>query len=170
MTSEALQFNAPTDEPTVEFDQFFSAPPSLVFQMFTEAEHLVYWWGPSVFELVTCEIDLRVGGAYRYVLRSPDGQRFSMDGVYQEVDAPHRLVSTFVLDTAPQNEVVESLSFEAVDTGTWLVGVNRHQSLEARDHQAAGGLMEAGLADQYLRLAALLEPTARTAHVNTGAP
>lgn len=157
MTPDRFEFVTPLDEPTIEFRRFFKAPPSLIFQMFTNPEHVRQWWGPRILDLVTCDIDLRVGGTYTFTLRTPDGQNFTMNGVYQEITAPHRLASIFTLDVAPDNEVTESFTFEEVDGGTLLHGIDRHHSIEARNQQTENGMMEAGLADQYLRLAELLQ-------------
>ena len=157
MTPDTFAFATPPDEPVIEFRRFFKAPPSLIFQMFSDSDHVRQWWGPRVLELVTCDIDLRVGGSYTFVLRAPDGQQFAMYGTYQEITAPHRLASTFTLDVAPDNEIAQSFTFEEVDGGTLLHGIDRHHSIEARNQQTENGMMEAGLADQYLRLAELVE-------------
>jgi len=157
MTPDRFEFATPPDEPIIEFRRFFQAPPSLIFQLFTNPEHVRQWWGPRMLELVTCDIDLRVGGTYTFVLRAPDGQEFAMNGIYQEITAPHRLASTFTLDVAPDNEIAESFTFEEVSGGTLLHGIDRHRSIEARNQQAENGMMEAGLSDQYLRLAELLQ-------------
>lgn len=157
MTPDRFEFVTPPDEPIIAFRRFFQAPPSLIFQLFTDPEHVRQWWGPRMLELVTCDIDLRVGGTYTFVLRAPDGQEFAMNGIYQEITAPHRLASTFTLDVAPDNEIAETFTFEEVDGGTLLHGIDRHHSIEARNQQAENGMMEAGLSDQYLRLAELLQ-------------
>ena len=59
-----------------------AAPPALVFRCFTQAEHLRHWWGPARYELVTCEVDARAGGGYRFVQRGPEGDEYSFHGEF----------------------------------------------------------------------------------------
>jgi uncharacterized protein YndB with AHSA1/START domain len=64
-----MEFLAPHDEPIIVFRRTFNAPAQLVFAAWTEPRHLRHWRGPRGFELVACEVDLRVGGGYRFVHR-----------------------------------------------------------------------------------------------------
>ena len=67
----------------------FDAPRELVFQAWTEPEHLKQWWGPNGFTTPACEVDLRVGGAWKIVMRFPDGaNEHTMQAVYREVSPP----------------------------------------------------------------------------------
>src|SRR5882672_10981167 len=72
----------------------FNAPRRLVFEAMTKPEHVKNWYGPCVFTLALCEIDLRPGGKWRYVLRAPDGSEHGFTGVYREIVAPERIVAT----------------------------------------------------------------------------
>ena len=72
----------------------FDAPRRLVFEAMTRPEHVRRWYGCDGAELTVCEIDLRPGGLWRYVLRMPDGQEFPFAGMYREIAAPERLVYT----------------------------------------------------------------------------
>jgi hypothetical protein len=74
MTKAALEMVIPAGEPIIEYRRFLAAPSELVFQAFTDPEHLAHWRGPEELQMVSCDIDLRVGGRYRYVHRGPDGQ------------------------------------------------------------------------------------------------
>ncbi len=76
------------------FTRIIDAPRERVFKAFTDAKQLAQWWGPTVFTNPVCEIDLRVGGARRIVMRSPSGEDFSMEGVYREIVVNERLVMT----------------------------------------------------------------------------
>src|SRR5882762_9042358 len=77
------------------------APRSLVFDAFTKPELVKQWLlGPPGWSMPVCEIDLRVGGAYRYVWRHADGKEMGMGGVYREIVAPERLVCTELFDEA----------------------------------------------------------------------
>ena len=71
MTKAALEMVIPAGEPIIAYRRFLAAPSELVLQAFTDPEHLAYWRGPEE-QMVSCDIDLRVGGRYRYVHRGPD--------------------------------------------------------------------------------------------------
>ncbi len=106
--------------------------------------------------MTSCEVDLRVGGHYRYVHRAPDGQEFGFSGKYLEIDRPHRLVCTSVFELFPQNEAVDTLTLEPMNGGTMITTHTRHSSIEARDGQLKGG-MEAGMSVGYERLEELVK-------------
>lgn len=73
----------------------FDAPRELVFQAWTEPEHLKHWWGPRGFTTPACEVDLRVGGTWKIVMRFPDGvNEHTMQAVYREIVPPERLSFT----------------------------------------------------------------------------
>src|SRR6266480_1056663 len=79
----------------------FDAPRSFVFDAFTKPELLRRWFGPRGWSLVVCEVDLKVGGAWRFVLRGPDGIDMGMRGVYREIVPPERSVHTERFDDYP---------------------------------------------------------------------
>ncbi len=72
----------------------FDAPRSLLFEVWTKPEHLARWWGPKGFTLPECEVDFRPGGAFRFVMRGPDGKDYPFAGEYVEITAPERIVFT----------------------------------------------------------------------------
>ena len=86
MTTTQLVIETPADTPEIRTRRFVKAPPALVFEAWTTAEHLREWWGPRNLQIVLCEVDLRVGGGYRIVHRAPDGQEFGFHGDYREID------------------------------------------------------------------------------------
>jgi uncharacterized protein YndB with AHSA1/START domain len=77
---------------TVDITRVFDAPRERVFAAWTKAEHLARWFGPKGFTVPSCEADPRPGGAFRLVMRSPDGKDYRVRGSYREVAAPERLV------------------------------------------------------------------------------
>jgi len=79
-------------ERSVVITRVFDAPRELVFKAWTDPVHLAQWWGPRGFTNPVCEVDLRIGGALRIVMRAPDGAEHSMVGVFREIDPPARLV------------------------------------------------------------------------------
>jgi uncharacterized protein YndB with AHSA1/START domain len=78
----------------VDLTRIFDAPRELVWKVWTEPEHVMRWWGPKHFESPACTIDLRVGGTWRFCMRSPEGQCFWTRGIYREISPPERLVWT----------------------------------------------------------------------------
>ena len=86
----------------------FDAPAARVFDAWTTPEHVRQWWGSDDAPMVECDIDLRVGGAWRYVTRGTDGTEFAWHGTYREVERPGRLVSTEVFEGFPDAEAVNT--------------------------------------------------------------
>lgn len=87
------------------------APRERVFEMLTTPDELAGWWGPRDFTTPAIELDLRVGGVYRFSMKPPGGEVFHLSGEFREIDRPRRLVYTFRWDepTADDRETVVSL-------------------------------------------------------------
>jgi uncharacterized protein YndB with AHSA1/START domain len=83
---------APDDTREFSLTRHFAAPRALVWRAWTDPKHLAAWWGPRGFTNPVCQVDLRVGGLMRIVMRSPDGQEFPMRGEFKEIVPPERLV------------------------------------------------------------------------------
>ncbi len=133
----------------------FNAPRALVFDAFTKPDLLRRWFGPRGWSLVTCEVDLRVGGHFRFLLRSPEGNEMGMRGTYREIDPPYRSVHTESFDDLPgESEVTTELLVR--DGKTVLTATIAYTSQEIRDAVIRSG-MEHGAAESYDRLAELLE-------------
>lgn len=79
-------------EADVIITRTLNAPRELVFQMWTDPQHLPMWWGPDGFSCTRCEMDVQVGGRFHLELCGPDGARYPCDGVYREILAPERIV------------------------------------------------------------------------------
>jgi len=92
-TSNTLKITTPSDL-EIAMTREFDAPRHLVFDAMTQPKHFTRWFGCAAFAVPVCEIDLRVGGAYRFVMRSPDGVDSTLQGVYREVVRPERVVFT----------------------------------------------------------------------------
>lgn len=95
----------------VAITRIFDAPRELVFKAWTDPKHLAQWWGPKGFTLPGCEMDFRPGGAYRFVMRGPDGKDYPFHGVYLEIVEPERIAFTAIIDNAPGNELVTTATF-----------------------------------------------------------
>jgi uncharacterized protein YndB with AHSA1/START domain len=89
----------------------FDAPRELVFRAWSDRAHLTKWWGPKGFTLPGCEMDFRTGGAYRFVMRGPDGRDNPFHGVYREIVRNERIVFTAILDNLPGHELVTTVTF-----------------------------------------------------------
>lgn len=148
-----LQVATPTDREIV-MTRVFDAPRSMVFDAFTKPELLKRWFGPRGWSLVVCEIDLRVGGSWRFVLRGPDEKEMGMRGVYREIDAPVRSVHTESFDDFPGESVVTTVLVEERGRTT-LTATVLYPSQEVRDAVIKSG-MEHGAAESYDKLAELL--------------
>jgi uncharacterized protein YndB with AHSA1/START domain len=96
----------------------FDAPRDLVFRAMTEPEHVMRWYGPRDTRLASCEIDLRVGGRFRFVMQGPEGTEFAFSGTYREVDPPSRIVNTWCFEPYPDAEAVETATWEEHDGRT----------------------------------------------------
>jgi uncharacterized protein YndB with AHSA1/START domain len=104
--------------------RMFDAPPDLVFAAWTKREYLIKWWGPKDFTVPYCAIDFRVGGAYRYCMRSPEGEEHWVWGKFQEIEPPERIVFTWDredLEGNPRSKSVVTLTFSAEGEKTKLV-------------------------------------------------
>jgi uncharacterized protein YndB with AHSA1/START domain len=88
-------------ERAIRITRSFNAPHAMVFDAMTRSEMMMNWFhGAAGWTLVVCEIDLRVGGSYRWVWRNTDGQEMGMGGVYKEIVRPKRLVTSEKFDQA----------------------------------------------------------------------
>jgi uncharacterized protein YndB with AHSA1/START domain len=136
----------------------FDAPRRLIFDAFTKPELVKQWLlGPPGWTMPVCEIDLRVGGVYRYVWRrDTDGSEMGMGGVYREIVAPERLVATEKFDQPwYPGEAVGTTVLVEQGGKTTITQTVLYQSREARDAVLKSG-MEKGVAASYDQLAELL--------------
>lgn len=83
----------------------FSAPRTLIFQVFTQPEHLKRWWAPLPYTLPICTIDLQPGGIWHYCMRSPEGQDHWARSVYREIVPPEKLVYTSTFSDEHANPI-----------------------------------------------------------------
>jgi len=154
---DSFRISTPSDR-EVRVERDFDAPRRLVFDAFTKP-HLVRRWllGPEGWTMPVCEIDLRVGGAYRYVWRKEKtGTEMGMGGVFREVVHPAKLVATEQFDDAwYPGEAVDTAVFEEKGGITTVTLTVVYESREARDTAARSG-MERGMAAGYDRLEQVL--------------
>lgn len=144
----------------VVMTRVFGAPRRTVWDAFTRPALLKRWFGPRGWSLVVCEVDLRVGGGFRFVLRGPDGKDMGMRGVYRELVPPERSVHVESFDDFPGESEVTAVWTEQAGKTTMTATV-RYPSPEVRDIVIQSG-MEHGAAESYDKLAELLEAEARS--------
>ena len=136
----------------------FEAPRRMVFDAFTKPELIRRWLlGPDGWSMPVCEVDLRVGGKYRYVWRrDEDGTEMGMGGVYREIVPVERIVATETFDEAwYPGEAVGTVTFAEQSPGTLVTQTMRYASREARDGVLRSG-MEKGAERSYQRLEEIL--------------
>jgi uncharacterized protein YndB with AHSA1/START domain len=148
-----LQVTTPTDREIV-MTRVFDAPRHLVWEAFTRPELLKRWFGPRGWSMTVCEVDLKVGGGFRFVLRSPEGKEMGMRGVYREIVPPERSVHMESFDDYPGESQVTGMFVEQ-EGKTTLTATVLYPSQQVRDIVLKSG-MEHGAAESYDRLAELL--------------
>jgi uncharacterized protein YndB with AHSA1/START domain len=124
------QVTLPNDRDIV-ITRAFAAPVQTIFESWTTPESIREWWDPSGSPLAICEMDVRVGGRFRFVHASGNGAGHVFAGTYREVDPPRRLV--FATPAPSGGETVGTLEFSEHGTGTLLTMTMTSASREARE-------------------------------------
>jgi uncharacterized protein YndB with AHSA1/START domain len=149
-TSRKAAVTLPTDE-QILITREFDAPKHLVYQAWTTPELVKRWWHANRGQATIAEIDLRVGGKWRYVMIAEDGLEVGFHGEYREIVHNERVVSTEVYEGVPQGEgpeqgTLNTATFSEVDGSTTLTLLVQAPSKEIRDAIIDSG-MEDGLQD-----------------------
>ncbi len=124
----------------------FAAPKHLVFKAWTTPELVKRWWAGTMGEVTLAEIDLRVGGTWRFVMVTGDGFEVGFHGEYREIVPNERLVSTEVFEGMPDGEALDTLTLTESGGRTTLTILVQHQNKTHRDAHLESG-MEDGLQD-----------------------
>ena len=146
-----------TDGPYLVMERVFDAPRELVWKVLNDPERIPHWWGPRGSSMTVLEHDVRVGGKWRWIAHSPDGDA-PFKGEYLEVVPPERVVRTEIFDVPPFNEdpngvAIETMTLEDLGDGrTKLVSRSRFPSVEALEGALATGMIRGAL-ESYDRLA-----------------
>jgi uncharacterized protein YndB with AHSA1/START domain len=149
--SGTFKATTPSDREIV-LTRLFDAPRRLVFEAMSKPEHVRRWWGclDERYSVTVCEIDLRPGGAWRFVGRGPQGE-FAFHGVYREIAAPERVVFTEIYEPFPDVESVVTSVLTEESSKTRLTVTVLYPSLEVRDSVLKTGMAK-GAAISYDRL------------------
>jgi uncharacterized protein YndB with AHSA1/START domain len=135
----------PTDE-QILITREFDAPKHLVYKAWTTPELVKRWWSANRGEVTIAEIDLRVGGSWRYVMVADGGFEVAFHGEFREIVPNERIVSTEVYEGMPEGEALNTLTLTETDARTTLTILVQHTSKEHRDAHINSG-MEAGMQD-----------------------
>jgi uncharacterized protein YndB with AHSA1/START domain len=156
MNTGTLEVTTPSDREIV-MTRHFNAPWTLVFDCFTKPELLQRWGlGPRPWTLTFCEIDLRVGGSWRFVMSRGDGPEMTMHGVYREIVPPERIVQTELFEPSwYEGEAINTTTFVEQDGKTKMTITVLYNSKETRDAVLKTGMAH-GASASYDRLAELL--------------
>lgn len=153
-TPDDVKISTPTDREVV-VTRTFDAPRALVFDAYTQPELLRRWYGAPGRSLIVCEIDLRPGGAYRFLWRGTGRKDVGTHGVHREVLRPERIVRTETWEDWDAGEVVETIVFSERAGKTTLTSTGLYPSREVRDAVLKAGL-ENGTRETFGHLAELL--------------
>lgn len=157
LVKNRMELTLPSDREIV-ITRDFNAPPGRVFEAWTNPDQVRQWYGCGEMDLRSCEIDLRVGGTYRYELIGPDGSLHTMTGRYLEIVRPDRLVYTerYISDQFESDEAFVTVTFAARNGRTRLTSTVLHKSAANRDMHLNSGV-EKGAALTLDRLELLLQ-------------
>lgn len=146
-----LSVTTPTDREIV-VTRAFDAPRDLVFLCYSKPELLRRWLGPPDWSMPVCEIDFRVGGKWRFVLKSPQGFEMGSGGVYREITRPERIVNTELYDMDwTGGETLATVAFAERGGKTTVTTTVLYATKEARDGAAATPMAE-GMETSFKRL------------------
>ena len=138
-------------ETQIHVTRDFNAPKDLVYRALTEPDLIRRWWNAKRGEVTVCDVDLKVGGGWRYVMVTEDGREVAFHGTYREIVPNERLVYTEVFEmpgVSDDDATINTLTLDERDGHTALTSITECHTAEVRDMIIATG-MEAGMQDAY---------------------
>ncbi len=149
--ADGTTLSLPADD-EILITRSFQAPARLVFRAVTEPALVKQWWAPkSRGSIVSVDIDCRVGGSWRYVMKTNDGDEVGFSGKFLEIEAPVRLVNTEIFDPFPESAAVVTVLLEEKNGTTTLSTRSKYPSSFVRDQVIASG-MEGGMRESLRQL------------------
>jgi uncharacterized protein YndB with AHSA1/START domain len=142
-TTNSAKVTLPTDT-QILITREFDAPRHLVWKAYTTPDLIARWWGGSHGKVTSAEVDLRVGGTWRYVLAANEGFEVAFHGEYREISAPDRLVNTEIYEGAPEGVGVVTTTLTEAGGRTTLTQLCEYGTREVRDAVIDSG-MEGGM-------------------------
>jgi uncharacterized protein YndB with AHSA1/START domain len=149
-TSGSAKVTLPADDQLL-ITREFDAPKHLVYKAYTTPELVRRWWTGERGEMTSCEIDLRVGGMWRYVMIAHGEFEVAFHGEYREIVPNEKIVTTEVFEGVPDAEAVDHVSFTEENGRTTLTMLVQHRNQEDRDAHINSG-MEGGMQEAMDRL------------------
>ena len=149
-TSGTAKVTLPADD-QILIEREFAAPAHLVWRAVTEPELVRQWWHANRGEMTACEIDLRVGGSWRYAMRPEGREEFAFYGEFLEIVPREKVVQTETFEPFPDHPSTNTMTLTERDGVTVLRTLVHHTTPEARDMHIGSG-MEAGMQDAFDRL------------------
>ena len=161
LNKDSFKVTTPSEQ-EICLTRLFNAPRHLVFDAMSKPEHVKRWWGclDEGHSVPVCEIDLRLGGAWRFVSRHPGGEA-AFHGEYREITPPSRLVFTEIFEQFPDTVTVVTAVFTEEGGKTRLTATVRYPSVEVRDMVLGSG-MDHGAGISYDRLEDLVAELQRS--------
>jgi uncharacterized protein YndB with AHSA1/START domain len=139
-------------EREILISRVFAAKAKVVFEAVTKPEHIRRWWAPrSRGEMVSCDVDFRVAGKWRYVMRAQNGMQFGFSGEFLEIEVPTRVVQTEIFDPFPDSVATVTLLLVESAGQTKMTVRSLYPSQAVRDQVIASG-MEDGMRESYRQL------------------
>jgi len=142
-TTNSAKVTLPTDT-QILITREFDAPKHLVWKAYTTPDLIARWWGGSHGKVTSAEVDLRVGGSWRYVLAANEGFEVAFHGEFREISAPDRLVNTEIYEGAPEGVGVVTTTLAEADGRTTLTQLCDYGDKTVRDAVIESG-MEGGM-------------------------
>jgi uncharacterized protein YndB with AHSA1/START domain len=142
-SSDRATVSLPADD-QILITRAFDAPPELVYRAWTTPDLVKRWWSGLRGDVTSVEIDLRVGGTWRYVMVATEGFEVAFHGEYRELVPNERIVSTEVFEGMPDAAALDTITFEEIGGRTLVTILVQHESKEHRDAHIESG-MELGL-------------------------
>jgi uncharacterized protein YndB with AHSA1/START domain len=155
ISSSKMTLALPSDR-EIELTRVLGAPRELVWKACTDPKAIPQWWGPRSHATTVDKMDVRLGGAWRFVSRDANGNEYGFHGEYREVAPPERIVQTFEFEGMPGHVSVETMTLVEREGKTTLTARSVFDSVEDRDGMLQSG-MEEGARETYDRLAEYIE-------------
>jgi uncharacterized protein YndB with AHSA1/START domain len=128
----------------IVYSREFDAPRELVFKVLTDPKLIPNWWGPRAYKTVVDKMEVRPGGAWRYLNITPDGQEHAFRGVYREIVPPSKLVLTFEWEGMPGHISVQTMVLEAKGDKTLVTATAVFDTKADRDGMWESGAQTGG--------------------------
>jgi uncharacterized protein YndB with AHSA1/START domain len=155
--SAKTSFTIKREELKVVMRRVFDAPRDLVWKAFTDPNSIPRWWGPRTLTTTVERMEVRPGGAWRFIQRDPEGAEYAFNGVFKQIEPPGLLSYTFNFEGIPgEHEVFETVTFEDLNGKTKVTSTATFANIEDLDAMVASG-MEAGAVESWDRLAEIVE-------------